>query len=511
MARPKIAVAGFQHETNTFAPLPTTYETFERGGAWPPLQRGEALIDTVVDLNLPMGGFLKEAEDFDLVPILWTFAEPGGYVSDEAFDRITGMIVDEIAAASDLDGIYLDLHGAMVTESYEDGEAELLRCIRAVTGSDLPVAVSLDLHGNLSPAFAELASSTTVYRTYPHVDMATTGARAGRLLRDELVRGEPFLHAWRQLDFLIPIQAQSTRRQPGARLYGMLPDLETGAVRSVDFVFGFPPADVEHCGCSIFAYGTEQGDVDAVTETILAELQAAEGALHNPLVPADEAVAKAMTLAAGSSRPVVIADAQDNPGAGATGETTGLLAALMQGGAERAVIGMLWDPETAAKAHAAGLGAKFDAAIGGQFSEFSPGPYKVSARVVALSDGQFICSGPMFGGATARLGPMAALHLESEIADVTIVVGSNRTQTADQAFFTHLGIDPAAQAIIAVKSAVHFMAHFEPIAKSVIFAESPGANPCQLDRIPYERLRQGLRLGPHGPTFPGPVAQKAST
>lgn len=210
-------------------------------------------------------------------------------------------------------------------------------------------------------------------------------------------------------------------------------------------------------------------------------------------------------------RPVIIADAQDNPGAGATGETTGLLAALVQGGAERAVIGMLWDPETAAKAHAAGLGARFDAAIGGQFSEFNPGPYKVSARVVALSDGQFKCSGPMFGGTKARLGPMAALHLESEISDVTIVVGSNHTQTADQAFFTHLGIDPAAQAIITVKSAVHFMAHFEPIAESVIFAESPGANPCQLDRIPYERLRQGMRLGPHGLTFLGPVAQKAST
>ncbi|MEZ5931126.1 MAG: M81 family metallopeptidase [Alphaproteobacteria bacterium] len=501
MARPKIAIAGFQHETNTFAPLPTTYDIFEKGGAWPALQRGEAVIDGLTGLNLPMGGFLAEAGDFDLLPILWTFAEPGGYVSDDAFDRIAGMIVDAIAGAHHLDGVYLDLHGAMVTQSHDDGEAELLRRIRAVVGPDLPISVSLDLHGNLSPAFAELASSVTIYRTYPHIDMAATGARACHLLREELARGQPFARAWRQLDFLIPLQAQSTRRQPGAQLYGMLPDLEKGAVRSVDFVFGFPPADIPHCGCSVFAYGTEQAAVDAAADAMLGELQAAEDDLQNPLVQADEAVAKAKTLAATASRPVIIADAQDNPGAGATGETTGLLAALVRGGAERAVISMLWDPDMAAKAHAAGLHATFEAAIGGRFSEFSPGPYKATVRVVALSDGRFTFTGPMFGGAEANLGLMAALHIEEANSDVTVIVGSNRTQTADQAILSHLGIDPAAQAIVVVKSTVHFMADFEPIAADVIFAESPGANPCQLDRIPYARLRDGLRLGPHGPAF----------
>jgi microcystin degradation protein MlrC len=502
MTRPKIAIAGFQHETNTFAPLPTTFDIFETGGAWPAMQKGSALIETLTGLNLPMGGFLSEAKDFDLLPILWTFAEPGGYVSDDAFDRIAGMIIDEIASASDVDGIYLDLHGAMVTESHEDGEAELLRRLREVTGPDLPISVSLDLHGNLSPAFAQRASTTAIYRTYPHVDMAETGTRACRLLREELSRGEPFQRAWRQLDFLIPLQAQSTRRQPGARLYGMLPELETGGVRSVDFVFGFPPADVADCGCSVFAYGTEQAAVDAAAETMLAALKEAEGDLLNPLVPANEAIDKAKTLAARASKPIVIADAQDNPGAGATGETTGLLRAMVEGGAQRAVISMLWDPETAKKAHETGLNNSFDAAIGGMFPEFSE-PFRARVQVTALSDGKFTFTGPMFGGAKANLGLMAALRVEDDASDVTVIVGSNRTQTADQAILTQLGIDPKAKAIVAVKSTVHFMADFEPIAESVIFAESPGANPCQLDRIPYKDLRQGLRLGPFGPVFQG--------
>lgn len=501
MKRPRIAVAGFQHETNTFAPMLTPYDTFRNGGAWPAMKFGAEVIDTLSGLNLPMGGFLDEGDDFDLLPLLWTFAEPGGYVTDDAFDRISGMIVDGIRNAGDIDGVYLDLHGAMVTQSHEDGEAELLRRIRDVTGPTLPVAVSLDLHGNLSRDFFERASAVAIYRTYPHVDMADTGARARKLLREELNRGTPFARAWRQLDYIIPIQAQSTRREPGGRLYGMLPGMAGNGVSSIDFVFGFPPADVADCGCSVFAYGSNQQAVDRAADTVINALQAAEDELHNPLVPAADAVAKARQLAGNTSRPVLIADAQDNPGAGATGDTTGVLSALVEGGAQNALIGMLWDPEMAAIAHSAGLGAEIDVAVGGRFPQLGTGPFKARVSIAALSDGQFMFTGPMYGGAQANLGPMAALRILDRNCDVTVVVGSNRTQNADQAIFAHMGIDPASKAIVVVKSAVHFLADYEPIAETVIFAESPGANPCQLDRIPFTRLRKGVRMGPNGPAF----------
>ncbi|MGI9463635.1 MAG: MlrC C-terminal domain-containing protein, partial [Aestuariivirgaceae bacterium] len=345
------------------------------------------------------------------------------------------------------------------------------------------------------------ASVTTIYRTYPHIDMADTGARVRRLLREELQRGEPFAKAWRQLDYIIPIQAQSTRRQPGERLYGMLAELEGGGVSSADFVFGFPPADVPACGCSVYVYGCDQAAVDTAADKMLAALEAAEDELHNPLVPAQSAVSKAMAIARDANRPVIIADAQDNPGAGGTGDTTGMLAALVEAGAQRAVIGMVWDPGTASAAHSAGEGAELDVAIGGRFPQLGTGPFKARATVVALSNGQFDFTGPMYGGAHAHLGPMAALRILDGVSDVTVVVGTNRTQNADQAIFTHLGINPPDQAIVCVKSAVHFLADYEPIAETVIFAESPGANPCQLDIIPFTRLRKGVRLGPNGPAF----------
>jgi microcystin degradation protein MlrC len=501
MARPRIAVGGFQHETNTFSPVPTGLDAFVTPGAWPGLTTGDDVLEALTGLNIPLGGFIDAADDFDLVPLVWTAAEPSSYVTDEAFDHITGLITDGLRRAGRIDGLYLDLHGAMVTESHDDGEAEVLRRVREVTGDDLPVAVSLDLHGNMSRAFFERASVTTIYRTYPHVDMADTGARARGLLREELERGEPFARAWRQLDYIIPIQAQSTMRQPGERLYGMLPELEVNGVRSADFVFGFPPADVPDCGCSVFVYGSDQGAVDAAADKMLGALKDAEDDLHNPLIPDRKAVAEAMRISAASSRPVIIADAQDNPGAGGTGDTTGVLAAMIEADATGAVIGMLWDPETAAAAHAAGVGGAFEASIGGRYPQLGTGPVKVRVRVEALSDGAFDFTGPMYGGAHARLGPTAALRVLSGSEGVTVVVGSNRAQNADQAMFTHLGIAPPEQRIVCVKSAVHFLADYEPIAETVIFADSPGANPCQLDAIPFTRLRKGVRLGPNGPAF----------
>ncbi|WP_282604480.1 M81 family metallopeptidase [Pelagibius sp. Alg239-R121] len=502
MSRPRIAVAGFQHETNTFSPVPTRYEDFEASGAWPALTKETDIFAVFHGLNIPLGGFIDAARDeWDLVPILWSNAEPGGYVAQDAFDRIAAMICDGIAEAGALDGIYLDLHGAMVTDDFEDGEGELLRRLRDVVGPDLPIAVSLDLHGNLTREFVELASVLAIYRTYPHVDMAATGARAKLLLAQLLASGQPFAKAFRQLDYLIPLQAQSTMREPGERLYGLLPGLEGSAVACIDLAFGFPPADIHHCGSSVVAFGTEQAAVDHAADEMLKALQESESEFHNPLIPANAAVRQAMEIAATAGKPVILADPQDNPGAGAIGDTTGLLKALVQEGAKQACLGMLWDPETASKAHEAGVGSSFTASIGNCVPQPNCGALDVQVRVEALSDGKFLFTGPMYGGTHADLGSMAVLLILDDNSEVRVVVGSHRAQNADQAIFRHIGIDPTQQKLVAVKSAVHFLADYQPIAEEVVFAEAPGANPCQLDLIPFKRLRPDVRLGPNGPVY----------
>lgn len=499
---PRIAIGGFQHETNTFAPLPATWADFEATRAWPGYTEGEEILTEFDGLNLGISGFMAEASDWDLVPLLWCEAAPSGTVEKAAFDRITFRLCELLGAAGPLDAVYLDLHGAMVTDEFADGEAEILARVRAVVGPTVPIACSLDLHGNLSRAFFERASCVTVYRTYPHVDFAETGARAARLLAALLDRGAPFVRAWRQLDYIIPITQQSTMREPGRQLYAMLPTLEGPGVLSVDFAMGFPPADVPDNGATVYAYGTDEDSVNAAADGVLSALEAAEAAFHNPLVPAVEAVRRAMALAgAGAAAPVVIADPQDNPGAGGPGDSTGLLRALLDEGAQGAALAMLWDPATAEQAHDAGEGAEIDATLGGRFPEIGGAPVRIRAVVERLGDGQVRFSGPMLGGSTGQLGRMACLRLIDDRADVRVVVASNRAQNADLECFRAVGIEPGAQRILAVKSAVHFLAAYEPIAETVLFADAPGANPCRMDSLPFTRLRKGVRLGPLGPAF----------
>ena len=499
MPKPRIAIAGFQHETNTFAPIPTTYKNFAQGGAWPALTPPGELIAKFIKLNIPIGGFINAATDWELVPGIWAGAEPGGYVSRDAFDKISAMICADIVNAGNLDGIYLDLHGAMVAEGIEDGEGEVLRRVREKVGYDIPIAVSLDLHGNMTPEFFELASAVTIYRTYPHIDMAQTGARAQALLAQLIKTGKPFAKAFRQLDYLIPLPSQTTMREPAHTLYAQIEQQNIEGVASSDIALGFPPADIHHCGASVFCYGTNQTAVDKTANQLLGELTKCEEKFVNPMVTSAEAVAKANKLATSANKPVVIADPQDNPGAGATGDTTGLLKALIEGGAQDAYLGMIWDPEAASLAHAAGKGGSFDASLGGRY----PGcdPVKTSVTVEALGDGSFMFTGPMFGGSHARLGPMALLKINNNSCDVHIIVSTQRTQNADQEIYRHLGVEPSEHKILAVKSSAHFLADYEPIAEQVIFAEAAGANPCRLENIKYSNLRSGIRLGPKGPVY----------
>jgi microcystin degradation protein MlrC len=493
--RPRIALAGLQHETNTFSPFGATWEDFVRADGWPEMTTGEAMLDVFGALGIPLGGFIGAArEHCDFLPIVWAAAEPCSYVTDEAFDRISAMICAALAGADRLDAVYLDLHGAMVVQSHQDGEGELLRRIRAVVGPGMPIVCSLDMHANITTAMVELSDALVVYRTYPHIDMLDAGQRAYRLLRQRMEAGKPFHKALRKSPFLIPLYTQCTDFEPCRSLYGSLPGLERDGVASVDLGIGFPPADIAECGPAFIAYGAHQSVADRAADTLLAQLEAAEADFTSRLFSARDAV-----LHAGShgrpGAPVVIADVQDNPGAGGTSDTTTLLRAMVEGGLRHAVLGLLWDAETADAAHAAGVGAELDVQLGGRYG-YDPAPYRARVRVEQLSDGTFTCNGAVLGGVTVSLGRMARLRILAPGSDVQVALSSLRYQCLDQDLLRAVGIEPADMAVVAVKSTVHFRADFDPIAAETILAEAPGANFCRGETVDYKNLRPGVRLGP---------------
>ncbi|MEA2884881.1 MAG: hypothetical protein QOH32_4137 [Bradyrhizobium sp.] len=494
----RIAIGGFLHETNTFAPTKATYADFVHGGGWPRMAIGADVLK-IRKINVGIAGFIEaaEAKGWDLIPTISCGASPCAHVTRDAFERIARMIVDGIAGAGDLDAVYLDLHGAMVTEHLDDGEGEILARVRKVIGKDLPLVVSLDLHANVTPAMVEHADALIAYRTYPHVDMAETGRAAARHLARLLGSNHKLAKAFRQLPFLIPISWQCTSDEPCKGIYQKLAALESEKVPSLSFAPGFPAADFPDCGPSVFAYGATQADADAAADEIAALVIGHENDFDGCIYSPDDGVRAAMEMAKHAKKPIVIADTQDNPGAGGDSDTTGMLRALVRNRASNAATGVIYDPQSAEAAHAAGEGATVTLALGGKSGIPGDAPYQESFVVEKLSDGKFIAPGPYYGGRNMKMGPSAALR----IGDVRVVVSSHKAQLADQAMYRFVGIEPTQQSILVNKSSVHFRADFEPIAEKIIICAAPGAMPADTADLPWTRLRPGIRVKPNGPAF----------
>jgi microcystin degradation protein MlrC len=501
----RIAIAGFQHETNTFALTPADFSAFEQADGWPALSRGGAIFDAVTGLNLPVTGFIESMRGagHSLAPIVWCSATPSAAVTKDAFERITAILCDGLQATRPLDAVYLDLHGAMVTEDREDGEGEILRRVREVVGNDIPVVASLDLHANLTDAMMSRASGLVAYRTYPHLDMAATGERAARLVSEVLARGSSPFRAMTKLPFLIPTTSQCTLFEPSRSIYRRLDDLERGAVVSMSFMPGFPPADIADCGPAVVAYGWDEDAVVEAARRLYEDILKREKSFKLETYGADAAVERA--LAKHRSKPVVLADTQDNPGGGADSDSVWLLKSLVKHAAEDAVVATICDPETAGQAHEAGVGATISARLGGKSGLEGHKPYAGRFIVEKVTEGIFTGTGPMWRGARIRLGRMALLRVAGpKGAGVRVIVSSRKLQAADQSVFRHMGIDPAEQRILALKSSVHFRADFQDMAAEVLIVETPGPNAADPAKLAYKRLRNGIRLGPLGKPFKRP-------
>jgi microcystin degradation protein MlrC len=495
----RIAIGGFLHETNTFAPTKATYADFVHGGGWPSMARGADVLKVMRNINVGLAGFVEAADTngWELVPTISCAASPSARVTEDAYERIAKVMVEGIAAAGQLDAVYLDLHGAMVSEHLDDGEGEILARVRQVIGKDVPLVASLDLHANVTPEMVEQADALIAYRTYPHVDMADTGRAAAAHLALLLKTKQRFAKAFRQLPFLIPISWQATFDQPAKAIYQRLAALQSEAVPTLSFAPGFPAADFAHCGPSVFAYGRTQGDADAAADEIAALVESHEDDFDGRIYSPDDGVRHAMELAKGAKKPVIIADTQDNPGAGGDSDTTGMLRALVRNSAKRAATGVICDPQSAKAAHAAGVGATVTLALGGKSGIPGDAPYKETFVVEKLSDGKFVAPGPYYGGRDMEMGPSAALR----IGEVRVVVSSHKAQLADQSMYRYVGIEPTEQAILVNKSSVHFRADFEPIAEKLLICAAPGAMPADTASLPWTRLRPGIRLKPNGPAF----------
>jgi microcystin degradation protein MlrC len=496
-----------EHETNTFSPLPTPLASFARGAGKAPPSGAEA-IAAYKGTNFGFAAFLDIAEQASaetIVPIAAN-ANPSGYVTREAYEHMAGAICD--AVAKGCDAVLLDLHGAMVAEHTDDGEGELLARLRRIA-PEVPIAVSLDFHANLTRRMVENATVITGYCTYPHIDMYETGRRAGAtLMRAMAGEVEPVM-VWGSLPILSHTLAHSPQFEPMKSIMARAQKAEAdGTVLNASVFGGFALADIPHVGLGAIIVGDRdpQG-AQALLDSLFEEAwQKREGLLFKG-APMEAALDRARTLEGG---PIILVDHADNTASGGTQDVMLLLAEVIRRGFEDVAAGPVWDPDAVEKLAKAGVGATVTVRVGGRTDMPTIGkrgePLELTGRVRCITDGRWKVTGPMMTGMTVNIGRTVVLDL----GKIQVVISEQRSEPFDLGVFTHCGIDPAKKKFLLIKSRQHFRAGFEPIAKHIVLVDGVGVTASDYSLFPFDKVRRPIfPLDPDTPMDAGRNMQKA--
>ncbi len=463
----KVITLQFQHETNTFSSKSADEQAFKNlcyafGAAAFESQRG---TDTELASFVNVLGGL---DDVELIPTVAATANPCGPVTASVYDSVVRAVTDAIRENAPIDGVLFELHGAMVAEGHEDGEGDLLEAVRRIVGKGVPIISSLDLHANVTAKMAKNADALIPYEMYPHTDRYQTGAFAAELTHKTLCGEVKPTMAYRRVPYLLPMFP--TERPEIAPLYKLAKELEArDGVISVRFAHGFFPSDIAEMGMSVMV--VTDGDrelADEIADQMAAAIEAATPTLKREFISLDEALDRAELSGEG---PIVIADASDNPGGGAIGDTTHILRRILERSVTGAAIATILDPESVEKCVAAGVGATVELELGGKSDPtYSGGPIGVSARVIALSDGKYVFKGKMSHGEIANHGKTAVV----DVAGNTVLITTFPRQPYDLEIFRAHGIAPEKQKILVTKSAVHYRASYVEVAREMHAVCLPG-------------------------------------
>lgn len=477
--RPRVAILGVYHETNTFSPLRTGTDAFAR--RW---YRGGEVTEHFEGTRTMIGGFFDGARSAGLepVPVFATFATPSGTVLREAFDAIRAELRDALRAVEDVDGVLFELHGDLFVDGERDAEAALVRLVRDELPGR-PIATALDMHANMAAPRLTDVEIVIGYRTNPHVDTFERGRDAAAMLAP-LLRGEPVPHrAHRGLPLVAAPSAQRTEDEPLRSLWRLADQIETRpGILNATVHAGYAFADTAFTGMGfqVTAEREAASEAEDAVEELRALAQRLAPRFHRDLPSGAEAVRQA--LAAGGTQ--VIADTGDNINAGSPGDTTWLAHEAL-GHEGRRFLGTIADPTALALLRAAGEGGRLRVPVGGWASARSGDPLDLDLQVIRLTDGVFVNGGPMSTGARVSMGGAALVRSGS----LDLVVQGEARQPNDPALFASLGIDVAVYDVLLLKGAAALRAGWAPLVDGFVDAGTPGETDSVLSRREYRRSR----------------------
>ncbi len=483
--RPRIVTGAFGHETNGISKLPTGMPEFQSYL----LATGNNIPALLGETSHEIAGVMQAAHEYDweLIFTVAGFASPSGAVTHDAWD----LFVKEILSGCDgsTDGVLLALHGAMATTEFLDGEGELLRLVRGIVGDNVPIAVTLDLHANVTSKMCQYADIISTFRTYPHIDQVETARRAAKILNHAITSGKRprTLIAKRNISTGLD-DGRTTTENPMTKALRRVEKIESTQpdIALLGLHAGFNLGALPGAGPSVtVTYWDDRDQASQIAENLMDYVEETHKFDSNSYLSVDQAIEQALrALTHGGTGPVVLADYSDNPGAGAYSDATGLLRGMIDADVQNAALGAMCDPEVANQLTTAGLGAVVTVTLGGKIDPTLSDPLTLTGTVTGISNGNFIALGPYHQGTTQSLGKTAVL----KVGGIEIVIGSTLLQCTDLELFSHLGIDPTIKDLVAVKSMHHFRAAFAPIARQVLVVDSGGM--VGLLAAPhYERMR----------------------
>jgi microcystin degradation protein MlrC len=487
--RPVIAVGGISHESNSFNPSRTTLADFARRTPSPQdLEKLASGHDTLAGI---IAG--AHAAGLELHPTLFASATPKGPVTAEAFEKLTAELVARIAAAPRLDGVILDLHGAMVSERYPHADAEIVRRVRGAVGPRLPIVVIHDFHANISEEIVSACNALLTYKENPHTDTRERGEQAARIMAAAVTGRARPVQALVKPPMIYNIVYQNTRRPPLAPIVEETRRLEQNPkILAASVAGGYQYADVEAMGPSVVVVADGDAELAQREARRVADmLWATRHHLVLKLPDAAEAVRQAIAADRG---PVALMDLGDNIGGGSAGDSTFLLAELLRQGARGWVV-TLYDPEAVQAAARGGVGSVFDGAVGGKTDRFHGEPVRVRGRVKSLHDGFFFEPEVRHGGGryfSQGLTAVIAVDESTPEQPSLLVLNSRRTSPNSLHQLISLGIYPERQKILVVKGAIAPRAAYEPIARRIIEVDTPGLTAVNPARFTYTRVGRPL-------------------
>ena len=477
-----LAIAGIMHESNTFSDTPTDAAAFSQTYA-------SNMITVWGEAHHEISGFIQGATQYDytIYPTLMASAMPAGRVTDDVFDRLTEMLIQHLKSAPKHEGLLLALHGAMVVESYPDGDGEVLRRLRDTFGRDFPIIVTLDQHTNVSEQMVAESTALVIYKTTPHIDQRQRGLQAAELMM-RILRGEITpTQALAKPPMLLNILYHVTNVPPMEPILTAAKQLEARPdILVANVALGYPYADVYEAGPA-FVVVTDDDPQLAQTEAdrLSDMLWSVRGQLTLNLPDAAQAVEQAIQS---EQHPVILVEMGDNIGGGSPGDSTFILAELVRQGASGFAV-VVYDPEAVQSCIQAGVGGMVSLEVGGKADNQHGDPVPIRGNVRLIHDGQYIETQPRHGGQRYHNQGLTAVVA---VGDSLVALTSRRQTPFSLQQLLSLGIDPTEMRMIVVKAAVAYRAAYEPIAGQIIEVDTPGLTAVNPLHFTYHDVRRPL-------------------